>query len=76
MSRSNIDIDDVLITRVMKRYRLDSKGSAVDFALRNLVVEPMGRDEILAMRGSGIEFENHELETGSASAIAQPTKLE
>ncbi len=64
MSRTNIDIDDALITQVMERYRLESKRSAVDFALRSLVVEPMGRDEILAMRGSGIEFDNDEVENG------------
>jgi Arc/MetJ family transcription regulator len=53
MSRTNIDIDDELIGRVMRRYRLPSKRAAVDLALRRLVGEPMSRDEALAMEGSG-----------------------
>ena len=62
MSRTNIDIDDELIARVMRTYRLDSKKSAVDFALRQLVRKPMTKEEALAMRGSGFDFTNDELE--------------
>lgn len=62
MARTNIDIDDRLVAEVMSRYHLESKRSAVDFALRSLIVEPMTRDEVLAMRGAGIEFDNDELE--------------
>ena len=53
MSRTNIDIDDELVERVMRRYRLPSKRAAVDLALRRLVGEPMSRDEALATEGSG-----------------------
>ena len=53
MSRTNIDIDDELIQRVMLRYRLPTRKSAVDFALRSLVGHPMTREEALAMEGSG-----------------------
>ena len=53
MSRTNIDIDDELIGRVMRRYRLPSKRAAVELALRRLAAEPMSRDEALAMEGSG-----------------------
>lgn len=53
MSRTNIDIDDALIARVMREHRLPSKRAAVDFALRRLVVEPMTIDEALAMEGRG-----------------------
>lgn len=62
MTRTNIDLDDELVSAVMRRYRLTSKKSAVDFALRQLVVTPMTRDEVLAMRGSGIEVSNDEIE--------------
>lgn len=62
MSRTNIDLDDELVTAVMRRYRLESKRSAVDFALRQLVVEPMTREQVLAMRGTGVEFSNEEIE--------------
>jgi Arc/MetJ family transcription regulator len=53
MTRTNIEIDDELVERVMRRYRLPSKRAAVDLALRRLVGEPMSRDEALATEGSG-----------------------
>lgn len=53
MARTNIEIDDELVERVMRRYRLPSKRAAVDLALRRLVGDPMSRDEALAMEGSG-----------------------
>lgn len=62
MTRTNIDLDDELVAAVMSRYRLESKRSAVDFALRQLVREPLPVEEILAMRGSGVEVDNEEIE--------------
>jgi Arc/MetJ family transcription regulator len=53
MGRTNIDIDDELIERVMRRYRLPSKRAAVELALRRLAGEPLSRDEALAMEGVG-----------------------
>ena len=53
MSRTNIDLDDALVERAMRMYRLDSKREAVNLALRRLVGDPMSKDEALAMRGSG-----------------------
>jgi Arc/MetJ family transcription regulator len=53
MSRTNIVIDDDLVDRAMRIYRLHSKREAVDLALRRLVGEPMGRREALAMEGRG-----------------------
>jgi Arc/MetJ family transcription regulator len=53
VARTNIDIDDRLVARAMRLYRLHSKREAVDLALRRLVSEPMSRDEALAMRGTG-----------------------
>jgi Arc/MetJ family transcription regulator len=53
MARTNIDIDEKLITRVMLRYGLRTKKEAVDYALRSVVSEPMSVEEALAMRGSG-----------------------
>lgn len=53
MTRTNIEIDDVLIDRAMRLYRLRSKREAVDLALRRLVGEPMSREEALAAEGSG-----------------------
>jgi Arc/MetJ family transcription regulator len=53
VSRTNIDIDEELVQRVMRRFGLTSKRAAVDFALRRLLGEPMSRAEILAMQGVG-----------------------
>lgn len=53
VGRTNIVIDDDLVDRAMRIYRLRSKREAVDLALRRLVGEPMGRREALAMEGSG-----------------------
>ena len=70
MSRTNIDIDDELIAAAMKMYRLDSKRSAVDLALRRLVGEPLSRDEVLAMQGTGFEFTNDEIESFSSADLS------
>ena len=61
MTRTNIDIDDALIARVMKRYRLATKKDAVEFALRAVVGSRMSRKEALAMEGSGWESELSDL---------------
>jgi Arc/MetJ family transcription regulator len=53
VSRTNIDIDDALIDRVMRVYGCRTKREAVDFALRQLVGDPMSVEEALAMRGRG-----------------------
>jgi Arc/MetJ family transcription regulator len=53
VTRTNVDIDDELIGRAMRVYRLRSKREAVDLALRRLIGEPMNDEEALAMEGSG-----------------------
>lgn len=53
MGRTNIDIDEELIARVMRQTGLPSKRAAVDYALRQVAVEPMSLEEALAMRGTG-----------------------
>lgn len=53
MTRTNIDIDDQLVDRAIRLYRLRSKREAVDLALRRLVGEPMSREEALATEGTG-----------------------
>jgi Arc/MetJ family transcription regulator len=62
VSRTNIDIDDELVDRAMRMYRLDSKRAAVRLALERLVGDRMTRDEILAMQGVGYSLSNDELE--------------
>ena len=70
MSRTNIEIDDELVAAAQRMYRLDSKRSAVDFALRRLVGEPLDREEALALQGSGFDFSNDEIESFSDAATA------
>jgi Arc/MetJ family transcription regulator len=53
MGRTNIEIDDDLVDRAMRLYRLRSKREAVDLALRRLVGEPLTVDEARAMEGTG-----------------------
>jgi Arc/MetJ family transcription regulator len=52
VTRTNIEIDDELVERAMRIYRLRSKREAVDLALRKLV-SGMSREEMLAAEGSG-----------------------
>jgi len=53
VSADGIEIDDELVDRVMRSHGLESRSAAVDFALRQLVAEPLTVDEALGMRGSG-----------------------
>jgi Arc/MetJ family transcription regulator len=62
VSRTNIDIDDELVERAMRMYRLESKRAAVQLALEKLVGERMSTEEILAMQGVGYPVDNDELE--------------
>lgn len=64
MARTNVDVDDELIARVMRQYSLPTKRAAIDLALRRLALDPMTRDEALAMRGSGWEGDLEELRGG------------
>ncbi|HEV7721448.1 MAG TPA: type II toxin-antitoxin system VapB family antitoxin [Iamia sp.] len=62
MSRTNVDIDDALVEKAMRMYRLESKRAAIQLALEQLVGEPMTKDEIRAYRGSGFELTNDQIE--------------
>ena len=57
MGRTNIDIDDDLVHRVMVQYDLRTKREAVDYALRHLAGQPMTREEMIAMAGIMPDFE-------------------
>ena len=55
MTRTNIEIDDELIERVMRRYDFRTKREAVEGALRRMDIEPFTREEILELEGMGWE---------------------
>jgi Arc/MetJ family transcription regulator len=65
MARTNVDVDEQLVGRVMDRYGLRTKRAAIDLALQRLDVEPMSREEALAMRGAGWEGDLDELRAGA-----------
>ncbi len=50
--RTNIEIEDVHVQRIMNRYGLRTKTEAVELALRHLAGQPMTREEALTMRGT------------------------
>jgi Arc/MetJ family transcription regulator len=53
VGRTNIEIDDELIARVMRRYDFRTKREAVEGALRRMDIEPFTREEILELEGMG-----------------------
>lgn len=55
MARTNIDIDEDAVRKVMDRYHLRTKRDAVNFALRSVAAEPLGLERARGMRGSGWE---------------------
>jgi Arc/MetJ family transcription regulator len=50
--RTNIEIEDVYVRRIMDRYGIHTKTEAVELALRHLAGQPMTREEALAMEGA------------------------
>ncbi|MGY1607598.1 MULTISPECIES: type II toxin-antitoxin system VapB family antitoxin [unclassified Geodermatophilus] len=70
MARTNIDIDEDLVARVMRRYGLRTKKDAVDFALRQVSGAPMTPREMHAMRGSGWDGDLEVLRRGEAEEFA------
>ena len=53
MARTNIDIDEDACAEVMRRFQLETKRDAVNFALRTIAAEPLTLDEARALKGSG-----------------------
>jgi Arc/MetJ family transcription regulator len=66
MGRTNIVIDDELVERAMRLYRLPTRRAAVDFALRRLVGDAMTIEEALAARGTGWEGDLDDLRRATA----------
>jgi Arc/MetJ family transcription regulator len=61
MARTNIDIDDSLVSEVMRRFGVSTKKDAVDLALRRLVGAPLTRDFLLGLEGIGWDGDLDEL---------------
>jgi Arc/MetJ family transcription regulator len=69
MGWTNIDIDDELVTLVMRRYNLTTKREAVDLALRELAGRALTAEESLRLEGSGWEGDLELLRTSRPRAI-------
>jgi Arc/MetJ family transcription regulator len=50
--RTNVELDEVYLKRIMDRYGIHTKTEAVDLALRHLAGQPMTREEALTMEGA------------------------
>jgi Arc/MetJ family transcription regulator len=73
MSRTNIDLDDELVAEVMRRFGVTTKKSAVELALRRLLVTPRLTEELLVeLEGSGYPVTNDELEDDDQASAAAP----
>jgi Arc/MetJ family transcription regulator len=66
MARTNIDIDEKACAEIMRRFQLETKRDAVNFALRSIAAEPMSLDKAKAMRGSGWDGDLNEMRANKA----------
>jgi Arc/MetJ family transcription regulator len=66
--RTNVELDDRLVSEVMRRYRLKTKREAVDLALRMLVGEPLDAPQAIALEGSGWDADLKELRHSRGTA--------
>ena len=66
MTRTNLELDEELVTEAMRRYGLPSRRAAFDFALRRLVGDTMTRQEALAMEGAGWDADLDEIRASRA----------
>jgi Arc/MetJ family transcription regulator len=69
MTRTNLELDEELVTEAMRRYGLPSRRAAVDFALRRLVGDTMTKQAALAMEGSGWDADLNELRRGRQAVL-------
>ena len=67
VTRTNLELDDELVSEAMRRYKLPSKRAAVDFALRRLVGDAMTKKQALAMEGTGWGASLEELRVSGAA---------
>lgn len=51
-TRTNMEIDDLYVRRIMDCHGVHTKTEAVDLALCHMAGQPMTREEALAMQGA------------------------
>lgn len=50
--RTNLELEDVHVREIMRRYGVSTTTEAVDLALRHLAGQPLSAREALALRGA------------------------
>lgn len=63
VSRTNVDVDDEALERVMNFYGFETKRDAINFALRK-VAPKLTTEQILTLEGSGWEGDLEEMRSG------------
>ncbi len=58
--RTNIDLDDKLVAKLMKKTGASTKREAVHIAMREMVKEPPDYSEVLKLFGSGALAPNYD----------------
>jgi Arc/MetJ family transcription regulator len=53
MARTNIEIDEELVGRVMRRFEVKTKKEAVDLALRQVAGTPLTQEFLDSVHGMG-----------------------
>ncbi|HEY0951501.1 type II toxin-antitoxin system VapB family antitoxin [Nocardioides sp.] len=67
MARTNIDIDEALVTEVMRRFHLKTKREAVDLALRRAAGSTATTEGLLGLEGIGWDGDLDELRSDEAA---------
>ena len=67
MARTNIDIDEEACAEVMRRYQLETKREAVNFALNAVAGEPLSLKEAKKLRGSGWDGDLDEMRSSKSA---------
>ena len=70
MARTNIDLDDELISEVMRRFGVSTKKEAVDLALRRLVGVRLTSEFLLGLEGVGWEGDLESLRREKPSELS------
>ena len=69
MLRTNIEIDEELVTAVMRRYQLRTKKEAVDLALRRAAGMPLTREFLDEVEGMGWDGDLAEMRNDTIEEI-------
>jgi Arc/MetJ family transcription regulator len=67
MTRTNIDIDDDLVTAAMQKYGLHTRKEAVHLALRRLVGTPLTEEFLQDLEGIGWDGDLDEMRGGQST---------